>query len=65
MPNTYTQIHIQVVFAPKWRQALIGDPWRRELYQYITGTLQSHEHKMLAINGMPDHLHLFFGMRPT
>jgi len=25
----------------------------------------NHNHKMLAINGMSDHLHVFFGMRPT
>ena len=65
MPNTYTQIHIQAVFPVKYRRSQIQNEWKNELYKYITGIVQNHKHKMLAINGMPDHLHLFFGMRPT
>ena len=65
MPNTYTQIHIQAIFAVKWRTGLITKLWKDELYKYMTGIIQKHEHKLLAINGMPDHVHLFFGMRPT
>jgi REP element-mobilizing transposase RayT len=42
---------------------LIGDPWRDELYKYITGIVQNHGHKMLQIGGMPDHIHIF--MRPV
>lgn len=64
MPNTYTQIHIQFVFAVKFRAALIEDTWRERLHQYITGIFQKHDHKMLQINSMPDHIHIFIGMRP-
>ena len=65
MANTYTQIHIQTVFAVQHRKCLIDNNWKHDLYKYITGIVQNHDHKMLQINGMPDHLHLFFGMRPT
>ena len=65
MANTYHQIHIQGIFAVKKRTGLIQREWKDELYKYITGIIQSHNHKLLAINGMPDHLHIFFGMRPT
>lgn len=65
MPNTYTQIHIQFVFAVKFRNGLINPSFKGELYQYISGILKQHNHKLLAINGMPDHLHIFIGMRPT
>lgn len=65
MPNTYTQIHIQAIFAVKKRTGLIQKEWKDELYKYITGIIQHYDHKLLAINGMPDHLHAFFGMRPT
>ena len=34
------------------------------MYKYITGIIQNSGHKVLAINGMPDHVHIFFGMRP-
>jgi REP element-mobilizing transposase RayT len=65
MANTYTQIHIQSVFSVQNRDCIILKDWKTELYKYITGILQNHGHKVLAINGMPDHLHVFFGMRPT
>ena len=65
MANTYTQIHIQTVFAVQNRQSLINKEWKDELYKYITGIIQNHNHKVLQINGMPDHIHILFGMRPT
>lgn len=65
MAKTYTQIHIQTVFAVQNRHSLIKPEWRDELYKYITGIIQSYDHKVLQINGMPDHVHIFFGMRPT
>jgi REP element-mobilizing transposase RayT len=51
--------------AVKYRDALIDKTWKERLHQYITGIVQNHGHKMLAINSMPDHLHLFFGFRPN
>lgn len=65
MANTYTQIHIQAVFSVQDRSSVIRESWKNELYQYIAGIIQNQGHKLLAINGMPDHIHIFFGMRPT
>ncbi len=65
MANTYTQIHIQAVFSVQNRVCIIQKAWETELYKYMTGIIQNHDHKLLAINGMPDHVHVFFGMRPT
>ena len=65
MANTYTQIHIQFVFAVKYRDGLIHASFKDELYQYIAGIIKNHHHKLLAINGMPDHIHIFIGMRPA
>ena len=65
MSNTYTQIHIQAIFAVQNRDCVIGNSWKNELIKYIAGIIKTHQHKPLAINGMPDHLHVFFGMRPT
>lgn len=63
--TTYSQIYIQVVFAVKYRDALIHESWEEELYKYITGIVQNKEQKMLAINGMPDHIHFLIGMKPS
>lgn len=64
MPNTYTQLHIQFVFAVKFRRSLIDDSWKERLLKYITGIFQANNHKMIQINCMPDHIHILIGMRP-
>lgn len=65
MANTYTQIHIQFVFSVKYRDCLIHSSWKEELYMYITGITKENGHKLLAINGMSDHIHILIGLRPT
>jgi len=65
MPNTYTQLYIHCVFAVKYRAATIQPDWEERLHKYITGIVQNNGHKLLAINSMPDHIHLFVGLNPT
>jgi len=65
MANTYTQIHIHSIFAVQNRMSLIQKQWKDELYQYITGIIESKNHKLLQIGGISDHIHILFGMRPT
>jgi putative transposase len=65
MSGTFSQIYIQVVFAVKNRNAIIHASWEDELYKYITGIVQNKGQKMLAINGMPDHIHFVIGMKPS
>jgi putative transposase len=62
MANTYTQCYFHLVFAVKNRAALIKKEWKDELGKYIiTGIVQAHRHKMLAVGSMPDHIHIFIG----
>ena len=63
--GTFSQIYIHVVFAVKGRNSLILSSWKEDLYKYITGIVQNKEQKMLAINGMPDHIHFLIGMKPS
>jgi putative transposase len=65
MANTYTQLHIQLIFAVKYRAALIQKEWKERLHKYITGILQSNNHKLLQINSMSDHIHILIGLRPN
>lgn len=65
MANTYTQIHLHIVFAVKGREAAIPPVHAERLYRYISGIVAERGQKLLAINGMPDHLHLLIGLRPT
>lgn len=65
MPNTYSQIYIQIVFAVKGRLNLIPKQCREELHKYITGIVQNREQKMLSVFCMHDHTHLLVGLKPS
>ena len=65
MPNTYSQIYLQFVFAVKHRQSLIPKEHKEELHKYITGIVQNRKAKMIAVHCMPDHTHLFVGFKPV
>ena len=61
MGNTYVKAYFHLVFAVQNRQALIQKQWKNNLEKYITGIIQNHHHKLIAIGSMPDHLHIFIG----
>jgi len=64
MANTYTQLYVHVVFAVEGRQSLIEPEHNDELQKYVTGIVSAQKHKLIAINNMPDHMHLLVGVRP-
>ena len=63
MANTYSQILLQFIITVKHREAMISPSWETELYKYITGIITRKDQKLIAINGMPDHLHILVGMK--
>jgi putative transposase len=65
MPGTFSQIYIQIVFAVKGRQNLIANSWKDELHKYIAGIIKGKENKPIIVNGMPDHIHAFVGLKPA
>jgi REP element-mobilizing transposase RayT len=65
MANTYTQIYLQLVFSPLGHENVIPSRHKEELHKYITGIIQNRKHKLLAINSMPDHIHIFIGYNPS
>ncbi len=65
MPNTYSQIYLHIVFAVQFRQYLLPQQHKEELHKYFTGLITKRGSKLLAINCMPDHTHLFIGYKPT
>ena len=65
MAGTFSQIYIQVVFAVKGRENLIANSWKDDLHKYISGIIKGKEQKPIIVNGMPDHIHAFIGLRPS
>ena len=65
MANTYTQLYIHAVFAVKGRDNLIPKKWKDELYKYISGIITNKNQKLMIVNGIPNHIHLLIGTKPT
>ncbi|MFA6100789.1 MAG: IS200/IS605 family transposase [Victivallaceae bacterium] len=64
MANTYTQLYVHVVYAVEGRDNLISPKWKDELYKYITGVIANKNQKLMAVNGMGDHVHMLIGLKP-
>ena len=64
MPNTYTQLLVQLVFAVKNRNALINSNVRIRVEEYISGIIRNNHHILLAQYCMPDHCHILIGLNP-
>lgn len=65
MAGTFSQIYIQYVFAVKGRENLILSEFESEVYKYISGIVSGKDQKSLAVNGMPDHVHVLVGLKPV
>jgi len=64
MANTFSQLYVHIVFSVKNRLSLVKSKNKESIQKYITGILQNKKNKLLAINCMPDHLHVFIGLNP-
>lgn len=65
MADSFSQLYIQIVFAVSGRRSLIDKSWKDDLHKYISGTITNLGHKSINVNGMPDHIHILTGLKPT
>jgi putative transposase len=65
MANTYHQVYIQVVFAVKYREAVIAKEWKSTLFGVIGNLINETGCKTIIVNGVEDHVHCFLGLKPT
>src|ERR1700731_2829950 len=65
MPNTFTQVYVHVVFAVAQRACVIQATRKEELQKYMTGIVTRKGQKMIAVNCMPDHVHILLGLKPN
>ena len=64
-PGSFTQIYIQLVFSPKYRDRLLRPDIRPEIFSYISGIITNRGHKSIIVNGVEDHIHIFIGLNPN
>ena len=65
MAHTYTRLHIQLVFAVRYRDCLIDEPNRKAIERYMMGIVEGLQCTALAIYCNPDHCHLLVGLHPA
>jgi putative transposase len=65
MANTYHQVYIQVVFAVKYREAVIAKEWKSKLFGVIGNLINETGCKTIIVNGVEDHVHCFLGLKPV
>ena len=65
MANTYGQAYIHTIFAVKYRAALLMPEWRQEIFAYMAAVVDEMGQKSMIINGVEDHVHMLWGMKPT
>ncbi|MBS1496290.1 MAG: IS200/IS605 family transposase [Bacteroidetes bacterium] len=65
MANTYHQIYLQIVFAVKYRAAVIDKSWSNRLYGVIGNLINEANCKTIIVNGVEDHVHCFLGLKPV
>lgn len=60
MSHSYSKIWIHAIWATKNRESLIGVEVEQVLYLFITSQFKEIGCPILALNGMPDHIHCLF-----
>jgi REP element-mobilizing transposase RayT len=65
MAGTFSQIYIQTVFAVKGRDNFLMEPWRTEVFKYISGIIKGKNQKPIIVNGVKNHVHIFVGLKPS
>ncbi len=65
MANTYHQIYLQIVFAVKYRMAVIDKTWSSKLFGVIGNLINEANCKTIIVNGVKDHVHCLIGLKPV
>ena len=65
MSNTYSQLYIHHISAVKYRNCLINYEIEQSLYKFINGVIRNLDQTPIAVNGMPDHIHILARVKPN
>jgi len=63
IPGVFSQVFIQLIFSPKLFCPIQSINLQDRLFRYISGIVNELGHKSLSVNGMYDHVHIFYGMK--
>jgi putative transposase len=65
MPQSFSSLHVHIVFSTKHREPLLEDEIRPRLHEIIGGVLREHSAALIAAGGTDDHIHLLVSLGRT
>ena len=63
MATSLVKVLVHVVFSTKHRAPLIDPTLRSDLYPYMAGIVRRKGATLLALGGMPDHVHVLLRLK--
>lgn len=65
IPGVFSQVYIHLVFSPHLHCPVQNLHLQDRLFKFTSGVVNKLGHKSLAVNGMYDHIHIFYSMKPS
>ena len=62
MGHSYSNVLVHVVFSTKNRAKIIPPDRQEELWRYMVGIGKNLKVNVIAIGGMPDHIHVLMAL---
>lgn len=63
MANLYSQLYVHIIIHIKNDNFPIPPVYQKELYEYAGSIIQGKGNKLIAIGGMPDHIHILVNLK--
>ena len=63
--GSFTQIYIQLVICVKYKDRMLSRLIRKKIFKIMGGILNEYGHRPIIINGVEDHLHIFYSHNPN
>ena len=64
VPGTFTQLYTHLIFSPKIQSPIQSIKSQDRIFSYVSAILKNLGHFPLAVNGMHDHIHIFYSAKP-
>jgi putative transposase len=65
LPQTFTQLHLHIIFSTKHRAPLIHSSLQDRLWKYLGGIVSGERGHPIEIGGTEDHVHLLLTLHQS
>lgn len=65
MSQSFTSLHVHLIFGTKHREPVLDWAWQAELHKQIAGIIRHHAGIPIAVGGYTEHVHCLLGLPAT